>query len=55
VDWEREVPCYCGKSKVVTRRDPSKDKYAVCSTGCWNKMVQEGNSEPGALLREVLS
>jgi hypothetical protein len=50
--WQREVPCYCRKSMVVSRRDPSKDKYAVCSSGCWDKMVQDGNQEPGSLLRE---
>jgi hypothetical protein len=51
--WEREVPCYCGRSLVVTRRDPSKDKYIVCSQGCWDKMLTEGNQEPGSLFREV--
>jgi hypothetical protein len=51
--WEREVTCYCGERKVVSRRDPSKDKYVVCSRGCWEKMVDEGNHEPGSLLREV--
>lgn len=51
--WEREARCYCGASEVVTRRDPSKDKYIVCSQGCWDKMVREGNQEPGSLFREV--
>jgi hypothetical protein len=50
-DWEREVPCYCGLSKVVTRRPPAYDRYAVCSFGCWQKMVREGNNEPGSLLQ----
>lgn len=52
-DWEREVTCYCGGSRVVTRRDPSKDKYAVCSLGCWTRMIKEGNNEPGSLFREM--
>jgi hypothetical protein len=50
-EWEREVPCYCGYTKVVTRRPPAYDRYAVCSVGCWSKMVREGNEEPGSLLR----
>lgn len=54
VEWEREVSCFCGSTKVVTRRDPSKDKYAVCSLGCWEKLVAEGKNEPGSLMREVI-
>lgn len=51
-DWEREITCYCGGNKVVTRRDPSKDRYACCSIGCWDSMVRDGNHEPGSLMRE---
>ena len=50
-DWNRLVTCYCGKTKVVSRRDPSKDRWVVCSLECWNKMVDEGNAEPGSLMR----
>lgn len=55
LDFNRLVSCYCGKTNVVTRRDPSKDKYVVCSRECWDRMVDEGNQESGALIREVLS
>ena len=51
LDWNRLVRCYCGKTDVVSRRDPSKDKYVVCSQECWTKMVDEGRPEPGSLLR----
>lgn len=51
-EWEREVKCYCGDRMVTSRRDPSKDKYVVCSHDCWSKMVSEGNSEPGSLYAE---
>jgi hypothetical protein len=51
LDWNRLVQCYCGSTKVVSRRAPIYDKYVVCSLGCWNKMVNEGNQEPGSLLR----
>lgn len=51
-DWEREVPCYCGNRVVTSRRPPVFDKYVVCSKGCWDKMVAEGNHEPGSLMRE---
>jgi hypothetical protein len=54
LDFNRLVPCYCGKTKVVSRRDPSKDRYVVCSRECWDRMVSEGNQETGSLLREVL-
>lgn len=51
-DWEREVPCY-GCARIVTsRRPPAYDRYVVCSRGCWDKMVDDGNHEPGSLLRE---
>lgn len=53
-DFNRLAPCYCGKTTVVSRRDPVFDKYVVCSRECWDRMVEQGNHEPGALIREVL-
>ena len=53
VDY-RYVRCYCGKTAVATRRDPSKDRYAVCSFSCWEDMVRDGKNEPGTLMAEVL-
>lgn len=53
-EWEREVVCYCKSTKVVSRMAPSKDRYVVCSQGCWDRMVQDGNHERGSLMREVI-
>lgn len=55
LDWNRLVTCYCGKTQVVSRRDPVFDPYVVCSQECWTRMVQDGKHEPGALLREQKS
>lgn len=52
-DFDRQVTCYCGRAMVVSRRDPSKDRYAVCSSGCWDSMVNDGNHELGTLFREI--
>lgn len=51
-EWERQVACYCGERIVTTRRDPSKDRYVVCSRECWDRMVDRGDQEPGALIRD---
>jgi hypothetical protein len=50
--FERQVLCYCKTTMVISRRDPSKDRWAVCSVGCWEKMLNEGMHEPGSLYRE---
>lgn len=50
----RYVRCFCGKTEVVTRRDPSKDQFAICSKDCFDDMVRAGKNESGTLMREVL-
>lgn len=50
--WQREVTCYCKERQVVSRRDPSKDQYVICSRQCWDRMLRDGMHEPGSLYKE---
>lgn len=40
-DFNREVPCYCRRSVVVSRMSPEFDAFAVCSRDCFDRMVSD--------------